>query len=558
MNKYIFEDSTKAKTQPAVVLVLGSNPFQKKGFKNDSLENSYEIINLKYLPSLCQVNSLNPEIVIVNFHGQKDESLKHLINLCKEIKEEHGAAIPLIGITAEALKKQLNESDFDKLWNTSIDPNCIFDEIADLINSSKSQRDLWNTLAELEDFKKTVHKEMEQASIFQGALFNKAIARTNLKTAYHYLFQKEIGGDFFRLFDLSASHVGILIGDVRGRGAGAALLTGFILGELYVMSSEKQRVLWSPSQLLARLSESIYSHNQMSELCSSAWYGVLDVTTGELEYSRAGHTLPLFLNAEEKEVYSLDGGSGFPMGIFPGMTYRSHLIKLPFNSRLLLFTDGLTNQKDSNNEQLNPKWLEDCFKQTFLQKKPLRDVPAIIDSTFTDLCKGTDSTDDRIMLCCELSSMNQAYVQVLPKKIEETDSLLSKIAQDAPAEVLDLILSSLPKDLPADVFSEFEIALEELINKACAQIQKTYLISSAEHDEEHCTTEGFNVSWWIHEDRMDISISLDQGSIPWSYPLNCQTSNEIPLDSACSVVLFFDNIQVNKSGLELSMSKELA
>jgi serine phosphatase RsbU (regulator of sigma subunit) len=541
--------------KPPILLVLGSNPFERKGFKEFKADN-YEIINLKYLPSLCQVTSLSPDLVLVNLHGQKDETLSHLIALCREIKGQYGEKLPLVCLSSESLHKQLHEIDFAKLWNTAISPRQISSEIGDILNSNKNQKQLWNTLEQLENFKNSVHRELEQASIFQGALFNQAIARTNLKTAYHYLFKNEIGGDFFKVFDLSVSHAGILIGDVRGRGAGAALLTGFILGELYAISSEKQRILWSPPQLLAHLSESIYQHNKMSELCATAWYGVIDLTSGKISYARAGHPTPLYISSNSQEAHQVEGGSGFPLGIFPGMTYRSHQMKIPLGSRIVLYTDGLLNQKDINTSPLSASWLQDCLNKAHKESRPLKDLPAIVDSTFTDLCKGAEVSDDRLILCCELATVNEAYVRVTPEAYLEEESKLAQIQFDQIQIMLDQVIATFESKLSAEDLNEFEIALLELMNKAQAQVNKAWLIANTIGQE--CKAEGFTLNWWIHQDRVDISVTLDNGSIPWIYARECRGNEFDKLEDASGLVLFFDNIQVSNNGMEISMNKEFS
>lgn len=534
-------------TGTSIILILGSDPFSKKSLL-ENISQNYELINLKYLPSFCQIESLNPSLIILNLYGQKKENLEHFLKLSQKIKEQYGSNLPIICLCAESLKKQINNFHFERVWHNPNNLEQVLSQINDLVEASKKNKQLWETLNQLEDFKKKVNRELEQASIFQGALFNQAIARTNLPVAYHYFFQREIGGDFFRIFDLSVSHVGILIGDVRGHGAGAAVLMGFILGELYAISSEKQRILWHPSQLLAHLSESIYSHNQMSELCSTAWYGVLDLTSGSLEYARAGHSLPLAANCEDKKVDFIEGGSGFPLGIFPGMTYRNHHLKLSPQSRLLLYTEGLLNQKDIQGNPLYANWLKDCFAEYYAQNKYCKDLPALIDSSFTDLCKGAEASDDRIILACEVPTCNQAYIKVTPSE-KKHDSLLSQIEINDSELVLEQIINCLSENLDSETKIEFEIGLEELLNKSCAQVQKGRLVSVAQNQEPKA--EGFLISWWIHADRLDISIRLDNGSLPW-----CYSKEENKIEQA-SLIFYFDNIQANNDGIEISMSKVL-
>lgn len=551
-----FVSTKDSSLKSPVVLVLGNNPFSKKGLSKSEKLDNYEVINLKYLPTLPQIEGLVPDLIIVNYNGYKDNSHDELNKLCADIKSKYEKKLPLICISSESSRKNIKESYFERVWNAATNVAQIYDEINDLLNLSRSQKELWSTLQELQDYKKSVEHELELASIFQGALFNKAIARTNLKTAYHYLFRKEIGGDFFRIFDLSASHVGVLIGDVRGQGAAGALLTGFILGELYAMSSEKQRILWCPSELLARLSESIYSHNKMSEICATAWYGVVDLTSGKIEFARAGHPFPIYVSKEDEkqEARFIEGGSGFPLGIFPGMTYRQNSINIPLASKLLFYTDGLVNQKDTNNVPVETAWLNKCFLETCVNDKKLKDIPAILDSTFTDLSQGAEPNDDRVILCCEIGSLNQSYVRVIAKTHDQnSESKLAMIPVNSFQMTIDQILASLPNDLDTELFSEFELALQELLFKANTQVQKARLIASSLGEE--CELEGFMTSWWVHDDRLDISLRLDQKSIPWSYFADSRSSDAENIEGASSLLFFFDNIQVDGSGLEISMSK---
>ena len=89
-------------------------------------------------------------------------------------------------LCADNLKKQVSNYHFERVWPIQASTEHIISEIEDLIKISQQNKQLWDTLNKLEHFKKTVNKELEQASIFQGALFNQAIARTNLQVSYHY------------------------------------------------------------------------------------------------------------------------------------------------------------------------------------------------------------------------------------------------------------------------------------------------------------------------------------------------------------------------------------
>ncbi|MFN5540147.1 MAG: PP2C family protein-serine/threonine phosphatase [Candidatus Melainabacteria bacterium] len=562
------QSQTQTGTKLTLLLVLGEDIFKSSknrtanlGKLDQNLNNNYEILSLKYSPSLCQIESLDPDIVILNLNDNRaQEDLEHLFGLCNEIKDKYGTNIPLACITNKSSRKLIKETDFDSIWDFEANHDYIYDGIKDLLIQSEKQKSLWNTLNQLENFKNTITKELEEASIFQGALLNQAVARTNLRTAHHCFFSKEVGGDFFRVFEISPSHAGILIGDVHAKGISAALLTGFILGSLYTISSTKQSLLSAPSELLGYLSESIYSHNNMSELSATAWYGVLNLTSGKLIYARAGHPVPLRCKVgDEQAAIFLEGGSGFPLGMFPGMTYRNYEYQLEDYSRVLLYTDGLTNQKDIHSNPISATWLEEVFHKICQAKKPLRDIPALLDSEFTNLSMGATSTDDRIILCLEYNAPESCHIKSTP------DS-------EAIESVIDSILAKCPPALDPEIKSDFEIAIGELIMKANNQIQKAKLISSVQNDKSQndklqneqnskCKAEGFKISWWMHKDRLDISICLDEGSIPWSYIPSFKAltalgeSNRVDVDNVASLTFFFENIQINASGYEISMSK---
>lgn len=558
MNSNLQVENKKETKQP-LVLLLGNNYFNKKSNgKKSSLEN-FEIVNLQYLPTVGQIEGLAPDLLIINLQGKRDSYAREYLKLSSDAKQKFGDALPIICIAPESSKKNFKGEVFKRIWSTSIEYDEALEDLEELVNSTRNQKKLWSTLKELEKFKQAIYKEFEQASIFQGALFNQAISKTNLQTAYHYLFRKEIGGNYFKVFDLSVSHVGILIGDVRGEGAAAALLMGFILGELYSMSSIKDRILWSPSELLARLSESIYSHNKMSELCSSAWYGVLDLTTGKLSYSRAGHPTPMYsAGGKGSQAHFIDGGSGFPLGIFPGMTYRDHQIQLPPLASMLFYTDGLLNQKDGENQSINSHWLFDHFSEICRENKSVKDIPAFVDATFTDLSHGTDPNDDRAILACRIPSVNQSYVKVVLDEpcSEDSQSNVSRLNQIERNHLqlsVNHLLDTLPNNLEQEVLDEFELAFQELFFKANTQVHRARLIANSQKDI--CSAKGFMVSWWLHEDKIDLSVRLDNGAIPWSYVPYPSSEEALNSEASASLMFFFDNIHVNSDGMEISMSK---
>ena len=101
----------KNKIQNSTILVLGSNPLSKKDL-------NYELLNLKYLPSIEQILALKPSLLIVNFNSYKAIYHSKLIELCEDLKSIYG--LPIISIEDEkdqdlSLKETENQNLFEKI-----------------------------------------------------------------------------------------------------------------------------------------------------------------------------------------------------------------------------------------------------------------------------------------------------------------------------------------------------------------------------------------------------------------------------------------------------------
>ncbi len=78
----------------------------------------------------------------------------------------------------------------------------------------------------------------------------------------------------------------------------------------------------------------------------TCFYGILDLTTGQLDYSRAGHNPPYLVRGDQ--VQTLDAASGLPLGMLRRVNYDTATVQLAAGDTLLLFTDGIT-------EAMNPR-----------------------------------------------------------------------------------------------------------------------------------------------------------------------------------------------------------
>jgi PAS domain S-box-containing protein len=153
------------------------------------------------------------------------------------------------------------------------------------------------------------------------------------------LKEAEVGGDFYDVFDVGDGRLGLVIGDVSGKGLQAALHTANAKYMLRAYAHENP----DPSQVLRRLNDAMccYSPN---ELFVTVFCGILEPDTRRLTYSVAGHDEPLLYKRELNQVMPL-ALIGRALGIEPGASYERDVLIFSPGDILLLYTDGVTDAR---------------------------------------------------------------------------------------------------------------------------------------------------------------------------------------------------------------------
>jgi GAF domain-containing protein/anti-sigma regulatory factor (Ser/Thr protein kinase) len=148
-----------------------------------------------------------------------------------------------------------------------------------------------------------------------------------------------VGGDWYDVIPLDHGRVGIVMGDVVSHGVRAAAAMGQLRPALRAYARE----LGGPAAVLERLNALVRA-DEDREMATIA-YLILDVTTGSLEYSLAGHPPPLVLPPDGEPRF-LDGGRSAPVGVVVGGRFEEASDVLATGEMLLLYTDGLVERRD--------------------------------------------------------------------------------------------------------------------------------------------------------------------------------------------------------------------
>ena len=154
---------------------------------------------------------------------------------------------------------------------------------------------------------------------------------------------KEVGGDLYDYMLLDDDHLMMVVGDVSGKGVPAALF--MVVAKTLLDSHSIQRL--SPAEIFSATNDQLCKGNE-SGLFVTCWLGILTFSTGELRFVNAGHPYPVLYH--DGEFSYVKTKPNFVLGGMEGLPYTEHSITMKKGDRLLVYTDGVTEATDANEE----------------------------------------------------------------------------------------------------------------------------------------------------------------------------------------------------------------
>ena len=165
----------------------------------------------------------------------------------------------------------------------------------------------------------------------------------------YYRPAREVGGDFYDFLPFSDGRVGVIIGDVSGKGIAAALVMANTQSVLRAVAQSST----APGQLLAQVNEALWTYIPPN-MFVTCFCGILDPQSGRFTYANAGHNPPYGRNADQAtELWA----SGMPLGLMPGMTYEEKETVLQLGDCVLFYSDGLVEAHNPEREMLGSRRL---------------------------------------------------------------------------------------------------------------------------------------------------------------------------------------------------------
>ena len=187
-----------------------------------------------------------------------------------------------------------------------------------------------------------IEQELHVARLIQQTLLPKSLpALPGYDVAAYYQPAREVGGDFYDFLELPDGQLGLIVGDVSGKGVPAAIVMAITRTMLHAAYR-----LGSPGEILEQVNNILYPDipPDMFVTCLAA---LLDSRTGRLQYANAGHDLPYLRHADGVSELR---ATGMPLGLMPEMSYEQKEITLKPGDSVLLYSDGLVEAHDPQRE----------------------------------------------------------------------------------------------------------------------------------------------------------------------------------------------------------------
>jgi len=280
------------------------------------------------------------------------------LTLLNRLKEQQNNALKTVIVSAygdmENIRTAMNRGAFDFITkpinfeDLEITINKTLDEIR-LIRKSMDEH---NQLI-------SIQEDLNIARKIQQAILPKVFTPFSDNRQFEIYASmeaaKSVGGDFYDFFMIDENRLAFVIGDVSGKGVPAAIF----------MAVSRTLIRATGIQGLSAV-DCINSVNKLlclesvSSMFVTVFYGILDITTGKVDYVNAGHNPPYMLT--QTGINKVDMTGGIVLGVFDDFEYQSKSFLLNPGDYFFLFTDGVTEAFNDKDELFSDNRLEDLLK----------------------------------------------------------------------------------------------------------------------------------------------------------------------------------------------------
>ncbi|HZT98462.1 MAG TPA: SpoIIE family protein phosphatase [Ktedonobacteraceae bacterium] len=329
----------KAGTEPKTVRTLSASPSRQLAPPPiDIAPNDSIVAYFLSGPGAVEIDKLHLDSPALR--ALKAEGVKMVIPLVSQ-----GELVGLLNL-GPRLSEQDYSTDDRGLLNTLAVQAAPAVRVAQLVREQRAQA----------RERERIEQELRVARLIQQTLLPKELpALPGWQLNAHYQPAREVGGDFYDFLTFEDGRLGIVIGDVTGKGVPAALVMATTRS---ILRSVAQGSV-TPGKVLEQANDLLYP-DIPPKMFVTCLYAILDPHSGRLWYANAGHDLPY---RRHGDTVSELRATGMPLGLMPGMSYEEKEVTLLPGERVLFYSDGLVEAHNPEREMLGFPRLMSLLKE---------------------------------------------------------------------------------------------------------------------------------------------------------------------------------------------------
>lgn len=379
----------KPEHRPKILIVDDSrtivaliNSILKEDYDTASASNGLEAIEVN--------NRAKPDLILMDVEMPVMDGFE----ACKKIKEQNkNTFTPIIFITSkgdlQSMKTGLKAGAEDYLTKPFES-----EELLARVQAVLRTKKLYNQL--MEAYAIIDHERDAIAQIQKSLICQKLPLAPGYNFFADYQPSAKASGDYYDFIQIDDDHLGVLVADVSGHGTPAAV----IMAMMRVLIRSFLAKVSSPKEVLESIN-TILCENQESGHFITAFYGVIHLPSRVMKFASAGHNPPLLIDYGTGKIQHLNNDRGFPLMIHSLNDIEEREILLPPNSKLICYTDGLTEARGKGS---------DMYGLTRLGKKSLElgqslnanELGLTLKQNLQDFLGECEFTDDFTLMIVEI------------------------------------------------------------------------------------------------------------------------------------------------------------
>ena len=270
--------------------------------------------------------------------------------------------------------------------------------IADMIDELKEYMDnLQRVTAEREK----ISAELSVATTIQASMLPRIFPPFPDRTEFDLFASmdpaKEVGGDFYDFFFVDDTHLALVMADVSGKGVPAALFMAISKA----LIKDRALEVSDPAEVLMNVNNMLCEENE-AELFVTVWLGILDISTGEIQFTDAGHEFPVMVHRDSAYELVKAQRKKPPVATIEGIKYQTSTVRMLPGDVLFLYTDGVPEATNASDELYGMERMEEVLAKNSTSR--VEDILGEVRKDVDAFVKDAPQFDDLTMLAIRLNS----------------------------------------------------------------------------------------------------------------------------------------------------------